>query len=73
MGLIPDKDMVPFIEGLGEVVDDLRVVLVLSGSPETGLAVNLWTSIDGEGDAVEREAWRMVIHAAHESIVKHLG
>lgn len=73
MGVIPDRDMEPFIDSLKEVADDLKVVLVLSGTPQTGLAVNLWTSLEGEDeDQVEREAWRMVAHAAMESIATHL-
>lgn len=62
----------PFIEGLRDVVPDLKVVLVLSGTPAAGLAVNLWTHLEGENpEYVEREAWRMILYAARESITPH--
>jgi hypothetical protein len=51
---------------LGEVDPDLKVVLVLSGSPATGLAVNLWT--DFEGDGAEMQAWNLIIHAADQVV-----
>lgn len=73
MGVIPAKDMEPFIDGLKEVADDLQVVLVLSGSPQTGLAVNMWTSLEGEDeDQVELAAWRMIANAAMQTIALHL-
>lgn len=71
--MIPEGDLEPLVQGLHDLAPDLRVVLVLSGSPQTGLAVNLWTSLEGEDeDQVELEAWRMVAHAAMETFATHL-
>lgn len=62
--LLPRDTMEQVVELLEAEKPDLKVVAVLSGTPETALAVNLWTSFEGPDS--EQEAAHLLGHAVLE-------
>lgn len=58
---IPRSHMAMIVQELASIEPNVKVLLVLNGTPDTGLAMTVWTAF--EGPAAEEDALDMVRYA----------